>query len=234
MLELVKVHDADLPSETKDSIKEQCVQILNDEWPRNERLRYRTLNASKEFFPMCLALTKLPENTVLGHVKLSEVNSKASAVWIESVVIHPDLRGQGIGKHLMLKTEEFCRARGFKVAYLCTIDRQVFYSRCGYQFCHPVTASSGTVSIRQGMFDKLELVFDNSKKQDEDLLPLRTDELGQLCSKVFQAKLSLPKEPKITLPLRSLKTTGDVPTITKSQIVSKDYGAHKDFMKKKL
>ena len=128
MIELVKVHE-DLPSDIKDSIKDQCVKILNDEWPRSEHLRYRTLNASKDYFPMCLALVKKPENVVLGHVKLSEIPSKVNAVWVESVVLHPDLRGLGIGKHLMLKTENFCRDLGYKIAYLCTIDRQVFYSR---------------------------------------------------------------------------------------------------------
>ena len=128
MLELIKVHE-DLPSDIKDSIKDQCVKILNDEWPRSEHLRWRTLNQSKDYFPMCLALVKKPENVVLGHVKLSEIPSKLEAVWIESVVIHPDLRGFGLGKHLMLKTEEFCRKLGYKIGYLCTIDRQVFYSR---------------------------------------------------------------------------------------------------------
>merc|ERR1712079_815889 len=97
MLKLVKIHE-DLPTEILDSIKDQCVKILNYEWPRNELLRYRTLNSSKESFPMCIALVKIPENVVIGHVKLSEIPSNRSAVYIESVVIHPDLRGQGIGK----------------------------------------------------------------------------------------------------------------------------------------
>ena len=95
MLKLIKTHE-DLPSEILDSIKDQCVKILNHEWPRNELLRYRTLNSSKEYFPMCLALVKIPENVVIGHVKLSEIPANRSAVYIESVIIHPNLRGQGI------------------------------------------------------------------------------------------------------------------------------------------
>ena len=145
MLKLVKVHE-DLPTEIIDDIKDQCVRILNNEWPRNELLRYRTLNSSKEYFPMSLALVKVPEYAVVGHGKLSEIPSNRSAVFIESVVIHPDLRGQGLGKILMLKLEQFCIDKGYKIAYLCTIDMQIFYSRCGYKFCKPVNASSGTVS----------------------------------------------------------------------------------------
>ena len=153
MLELVQVHASEIHTDLKADIKDQCIRLLNEEWPRSETLRLRTLNASKESFPMCLALIVQPQNVVIGHVKLSEIPSKSCSIWIESVVIHPDLRGQGVGKYLMLKTEEFCKNRGFNTAYLCTIDKQVFYSRCGYKFCKPVTASSGTVFVRQGMFD---------------------------------------------------------------------------------
>ena len=34
-------------------------------------------------------------------------------------------RGKGLGKILMLKTEEYCISRGFKTAYLTTHDQQV-------------------------------------------------------------------------------------------------------------
>ena len=235
MLELIPIH-ADISEELKSNLKDQCVAILNEEWPRSETLRYRTLDCSKESLPMCIALVQTPENVVIGHVKLSQIPSHGQAIWIESVVIHPDLRGKGIGKYLMLKTEEFCKAKGFNTAYLCTIDKQVFYSRCGYQFCKPVTASSGTVGIRQGMFDGQShldyLMNKNSVKPDEDLLPPRQDELGQLCATVFQAKPSLGQEPFIKLPLRTLKRFVSSVKIDKSQV--NRVNIHKDFMKKNL
>ena len=65
MMELVPVH-ADLPTDEKNSIKSQCLLILNEEWPRSETLRKRTLDASKETFPMCVALVHKPENIVIG------------------------------------------------------------------------------------------------------------------------------------------------------------------------
>ena len=88
---------------------------------------------------------------VLGHVRLARIPSKPSAVWIESVVIHPDLRGKGFGKYLMLITEKFAKDQGFVEAYLCTIDRQIFYSRCGYTFCDPVCAYSGNIKLPSGL-----------------------------------------------------------------------------------
>ena len=71
---------------------------------------------------------------------------------MESVVVHPDLRGKGFGKYLMLITEQFaCEEKGFIEAYLCTIDRQIFYSRCGYTFCDPVCAYSGNIKLPSGL-----------------------------------------------------------------------------------
>jgi len=66
-------------------------------------------------------------------------------------VLHPDLRGKGFGKYLMLISEKFAREKGFKEAYLCTIDRQIFYSRCGYSFCDPVCAYSGNIKLPSGL-----------------------------------------------------------------------------------
>ena len=233
-LELIPVHTNEITSDLKTDIKDQSVLLLNSEWPRSETLRLRTLNASKESFPMCLALLKKPENVVLGHVKLSEIPSLSFAVWIESVVIHPDLRGKGLGKYLMLKSEEFCKIKGFKVAYLCTIDKQIFYSRCGYKFCKPVNASSGTVGDRfGGNKNAMRQLLTNTDNLDEDLLPERTDELGCICKQVFQEKPRLRDivEPSFKLPLRSLKSS------SQSYVVNKQLNPvtiHKDFMKKWL
>ena len=55
-MELIPVHDA--PYDYKADIKRQCCQILNDEWPRSETLRLRSLESSREDLPMCLALVQ--------------------------------------------------------------------------------------------------------------------------------------------------------------------------------
>ena len=53
-MELVPIHAA--PHEHKVDIKTQCCQILNDEWPRSETLRLRSLDSSRDDLPMWLAL----------------------------------------------------------------------------------------------------------------------------------------------------------------------------------
>ena len=61
-------------------------------------------------------------------------------------------RGKGLGKLLMLKTEEYCQGQGFRTAYLTTHDQQIFYSRCGYKFSESVCAFGGSSSLNLGNF----------------------------------------------------------------------------------
>ena len=63
-MELIAVHSA--PSECKDDIKTQCCEILNDEWPRSQTLRLRSLNSSRDDLPLCLALVQWFENVSNG------------------------------------------------------------------------------------------------------------------------------------------------------------------------
>ncbi len=121
--------------ENATDVIEQCRRILNAEWPRSRALRTRSLEASNDQFPMTLALMT-PSGVVLGTARLAKVTSEVEAVWIESVVLREDLRGLGIGRYLMLRVEDYAKARWrFKTAYLCTFDRQQFYAKIGYEFC---------------------------------------------------------------------------------------------------
>jgi len=73
----------------------------------------------------------------------------------------------------------------------------------------------------------------NNVKESDDILPDRDDELGQLCTKVFQAKPCLPSsEPNVKLPLRKLQRFVSSVKIDKSSISK--IKIHKDFMKKVL
>ena len=81
-----------------------------------------------------------------------------------------------MGKILMLKTEEYCKERGYGTAYLtthdqqvsfvatetelsvtsclpsCSVTRQIFYSRCGYKFSESVCAFGGSSNLNLGKF----------------------------------------------------------------------------------
>ena len=54
----------------------------------------------------------------------------------------------------MLAVEGHCQAQGFTTAYLTTHDKQMFYSRCGYQFSESVCAFGGSSSLKLGNFAK--------------------------------------------------------------------------------
>ena len=151
-MELVALHDA--PYGEKAHLQHQCIQILNFEWPRSHALRIRSIESSRHDFPICMALIQDMAGSglcVLGHVRMTKVPSIPGGVWIESVVIHPDLRGKGFGKYLMLKSEYFAKSKGFNTAYLCTIDKQAFYSRIGYTFCDPVCSYGGNIRLTTGI-----------------------------------------------------------------------------------
>lgn len=161
-MELVPVHR--VPEEWRQNVKDQCGQILNSEWPRSQALRARSLDSSRDDLPACLALVQWlpppadggparhqpgPVPCVLGHLRMTRIPSRPDSVWFESVVLHPDLRGRGLGKYLMLVAEDFARGEfGFRRAFLNTIDRQAFYSCCGYSFCDPVTSYGGNLRVQ--------------------------------------------------------------------------------------
>ena len=56
--------------------------------------------------------------------------------FLMSVYIVRELRGQGFGRQLMMKTEEFCHNKGMQHCYLGTTpDIAPMYLKFGYKFC---------------------------------------------------------------------------------------------------
>lgn len=128
---------------------EECMKILNEQWPRSRTMRMRSLSTSCDQFPTSLLLLKTtsPKDTeVIGHSRLNTLPREPDAAWIESVVIRRDLRGAGYGRQLMTRTEEYARISGFTTIYLSTHDQQVFYGKLGYEFCPPVCIYGGSVN----------------------------------------------------------------------------------------
>merc|ERR1719435_305934 len=128
MMELATVHSFE--GGVREGVMTQTVNILNFEWPRSDTIRRRGLEGSSPDLPTNLVLVQEVGGNVivLGHSRVSKVPADLKKVFIESVVIHPGLRGKGLGRILMLKTEEYCVSQGFTTAYLTTHDQQVFYS----------------------------------------------------------------------------------------------------------
>ena len=79
-MELIAIHSA--PSECKDDIKTQCCEILNDEWPRSQTLRLRSLNSSRDDLPLCLALVQWFENVSNGKTIMINRQTVMSLIFL--------------------------------------------------------------------------------------------------------------------------------------------------------
>lgn len=86
----------------------------------------------------------LNDPTVLAHLKLTPIPALPFACFIESVVVWKNLRGQGIGKYLMIEAEKYCKA-SLKIheIYLSTTDKEDFYQKLGYEPCEPISIFGG-------------------------------------------------------------------------------------------
>jgi len=153
LVEVAAIHELE-GSERDESIA-SAVSILNFEWPRSETIRRRGLESSSKDLPCSLIIFVGGKRKVLGHAKVSKVPALPGELFVESVVVHPGLRGLGLGKLLMLKVEEYCKERlRATVLHLTTHDKQVFYSCCGYTFSQPVCAFGGSSKLKMDMFSK--------------------------------------------------------------------------------
>lgn len=122
-------------------LKEQCVRLINSEWPRSRMARFWSFESSTDTLPITLVLFQLinGENVVLGHAKLSPVPADLDAAYLESVVIDYRYRGRGIGTHLVTEAELYCRKiLNINNVYLATDGQEVFYAKLGYIFCKAI------------------------------------------------------------------------------------------------
>ncbi|XP_065093551.1 uncharacterized protein LOC135714173 [Ochlerotatus camptorhynchus] len=132
-------------------LKEQCVRLINTEWPRSRMARFMSFETSTDTLPITLVLAQMinGENVVLGHAKLSPVLGDIDAAYLESVVVDYRYRGRGIGTHLVTEAERYCsRILNINNIYLSTDGQEVFYAKLGYMFCKAINLF-GTNAIRK-------------------------------------------------------------------------------------
>ncbi|XP_032781871.2 N-alpha-acetyltransferase 80 isoform X1 [Daphnia magna] len=142
---IVALHDK------PDSI-EDCIKLLNDEWPRSKTarnehsIRLRSIESSNPNLPISLIMvsnTTTGKGDVIGHAKIARLPFEPASCMIESVLINPANRGKGFGKLLMEECEKLAVKLGFSTAVLSTHDKQQFYQKLGYEFCQPVSQYGG-------------------------------------------------------------------------------------------
>ncbi|XP_064603557.1 N-alpha-acetyltransferase 80-like isoform X2 [Liolophura sinensis] len=103
---------------------------------------------------------------VIGHSRLSQMRGREGACLVESVVVRKTVRGQGHGRSIMEKTEEYAKRKGFQTMYLTTHDKQGFYQRLGYEFCEPVVSFGGDFANLPESFSKALAGLSGSTKQE--------------------------------------------------------------------
>lgn len=132
----------------------QCIQLINSEWPRSRAARLWSLESSRDRLPTCLVLTKNCHQIVIAHAKLSPVPFDKEICFIESVVVSKEYRGQGYGKLIMNEAENYCRdILHLKTIYLSTIGQEQFYQKLGYEMCQPISMF-GSKSYKNSVTNK--------------------------------------------------------------------------------
>ncbi|KRY31190.1 Indoleamine 2,3-dioxygenase 1 [Trichinella spiralis] len=117
---------------------DECIKLLNAEWPRSSHSRIHSLAKSNDHLPVSLVLVRTSDQRLLGHARLCRIPDRPEWCLLESVVIEKSERGRGLGRHLVKECERFAQKVGFLTIYLTTVDRESFYKHCGYTVCDPV------------------------------------------------------------------------------------------------
>ena len=194
--------------ELSDDYVVETAALLNSEWPRSTAQRCDALRSQMRHtsaqdsatckMPVSLILVQQYDDTeasthrvVIGHLNLVAIATTTAPrklIFIQSVIVHKEWRGKGLGKQLMLLSEEYVSefARGQAAAaaaaaaggttsehidteclYLTTKDKQAFYESLGYVRIEPrefyvVKSDSKCSQILKSLFESANKPASNS------------------------------------------------------------------------
>jgi len=110
------------------------------EFRPNQQAQLRGLRRIFEHPDQGQLLVARDGDEILGMINLLWSTSTAlgdPVAWLEDLVVHPDLRGQGLGRGLLNAATALCRERGIQRVTLLTdadnIPAQTLYRSCGFQ-----------------------------------------------------------------------------------------------------
>jgi GNAT superfamily N-acetyltransferase len=76
---------------------------------------------------------------VLAHLRLVPVPADPKSCFIESMIVHHDFRGKGIGSFVFKKTEKYCEeVLKLKCIFLSTYDSGEFYMKIGFSLTNAI------------------------------------------------------------------------------------------------
>jgi predicted N-acetyltransferase YhbS len=144
---------------------EDCINLLNQEWPRSFAARENSLKRALNEVPdLSLILLTKSDQKLIGHARICILPLNLKGCWIESVIVHDSLRGKGIGKILMNFIEEKAKELGYSEIYLSTEDKEIFYKKCGYYECAPLlNVGAASKLMKNSGLDKLLKTIDKAE-----------------------------------------------------------------------
>lgn len=107
---------------------------------------------------------------VLGHLRLVPVPADDKACFIESMVIHNDFRGKGLGSFFINETEKFCeQVLHLKSIFLSTYDSGEFYMKIGFELTTAICVyGNGEVNtVTKKIFLKKDLNYVEPEEPEE-------------------------------------------------------------------
>lgn len=98
-----------VPFVERTDLTDECIELINQEWPRSDTARKLSLERSSNHDPpMAFVLLNADDKSLVGFARFLHIlNYAGKAALFETVVIKRELRGKGLGKVLMelLKTK---------------------------------------------------------------------------------------------------------------------------------
>ncbi|EYC25753.1 hypothetical protein Y032_0011g1368 [Ancylostoma ceylanicum] len=148
----------------RQDLNRKCIELLNEfqsgqlhstasypnieEWPRSDGSReHSQAKSCRPTPPMSFLFIEKDTDRLIGHARICLLPNRPTSCWIESVIVAKDLRGQGLGKKLMVAVEAAAKEFAFNEAFLSTDDQVIFYERCGYSKCDPILHSTTATSV---------------------------------------------------------------------------------------
>lgn len=125
-LKLVKIHE-------NEHLVDDCVHLLNKQWPRKDSIRLQSVRNSTDNFPMSLALVD-EQNHVYGFVKLTQEGFLTKNLFVHSLLVETSSRRKGLGRFIMQEVEKLAKQLHFRRINLLAVadDNEGFYSKLGY------------------------------------------------------------------------------------------------------
>lgn len=103
-----------VPFVERQDLAEECIKLLNEEWPKSETVRKMSLGRSASPDPP-MAFVLLDNDNLVGFARFLQIlnYSDGRAALFDTVVISKSLRGRGLGHLLMDLLRDEAKRRGF-------------------------------------------------------------------------------------------------------------------------